>query len=74
MQRCSLYCVHKVHARTDGRNHAHTEPQQRYYIPRGDNTKFDQEAHNGLVAIVFTSYFHISPLWPSPLTSDLQNQ
>ena len=36
------------------------------------STKFDQEAHNGLVAIVFTSLF---PYMSSvTLTFDLQNQ
>ena len=33
MQRCSLYRVHKVNARTDGRKDARTEPRQRNYIP-----------------------------------------
>ena len=32
------------------------------------STKFDQEAHNSLVAFVFTSLF---PLWPWPLTSKI---
>ena len=33
MQRFSLYRVHKVLARTEGRKHWRTEPQKRYYIP-----------------------------------------
>ena len=35
------------------------------------SAKFDEEAHVGLVYIVFTSLFQYIP-WP--LTSDLQNQ
>ena len=34
------------------------------------SAKSDKEAHNGLVSIVFTS-FHISQLWPWPLTSKI---
>ena len=37
------------------------------------SAKFDQEAHDGLVCIWFTAYFHTCSLWPWPLTSDLQN-
>ena len=33
MERFSLYRVHKVLARTEGRKHWQTEPQKRYYIP-----------------------------------------
>ena len=36
--------------------------------------KFDEEAHNGLVCIRFTAYFHMCPLWPWLLISDLKNQ
>ena len=35
------------------------------------SAKFDEEAHNGLVSIRFTDYFHICPLWPWPLTSKI---
>ena len=37
------------------------------------SAKFDQEANNSLVAIVFTSWFPyiICPLWPWPLTSKI---
>ena len=38
------------------------------------SAKFYEEAHNGLVCIRFTAYFYMCPLWPWPLTSDLQNQ
>ena len=34
------------------------------------SAKFDEEAHNGLVSIAFTSLFHICQLWPWPLTSN----
>ena len=33
MHWCSIYRVHKVQARSDGRMHGRTKPQQRYYIP-----------------------------------------
>ena len=36
------------------------------------STKFDQEAHNGLVAIMFTSLFPYMSI--VTLTFDLQNQ
>ena len=36
------------------------------------SAKFDQEAHNGLVAIMFTSLFPYMSI--VTLTSDLQNQ
>ena len=35
------------------------------------SAKFDKEAHNGLVCIGFTAFFHTCPLWPWPLTFDL---
>ena len=38
------------------------------------SAKFDEEAWNGLICIWFTAYFCTCPLWPWPLTSDLQNQ
>ena len=39
------------------------------------SAKFDEEAQNGLVSIMFTSLLqYICLLWPWPLTSDLQNQ
>ena len=30
------------------------------------SVKFDKEAHNGLVCIGFTAFFHTCPLWPWP--------
>ena len=38
------------------------------------SAKFDEEARNGLICFWFTAYFCTCPLWPWPLTSDLQNQ
>ena len=38
------------------------------------STKFDQEIHNGLVAIVFTSLFPYIYMSIVTLTFDLQNQ
>ena len=35
------------------------------------SAKFDKEAHNGLVCIGFTAFFHTCPLWPWPLTSKI---
>ena len=37
------------------------------------SAKFDEEIHNGLVSIVFTSLFpYMCPLWPWPLTSKIK--
>ena len=36
------------------------------------SVKLDEEGHNGLVCIGFTAYYHACPLWPWPMTSDLQ--
>ena len=33
--------------------------------------KLNEEAHNSLVCLWFTAYFHTCPLWPWPLTSKI---
>ena len=38
------------------------------------SAKFDEEAHNGLVSIVFISLFPYMSIVNWPLNSDLQNQ
>ena len=77
MQQFSLYRVHKlisiyVHCDLDllpltfkiNRVHPFTMPNI--------SAKFDQEAHNGLVSMVFTSLFPYMSI--VTLTFDLQNQ
>ena len=47
-------------------------PQKSIGFTMGNmSAKFDEEAHNGLVCIWFTAYFHTCPLWPWPLTSKI---
>ena len=38
------------------------------------SAKFEEEAHNGLVAIMFTSVFPYTSIVTLTLTSDLQNE
>ena len=35
------------------------------------SAKLNEEAHNSLVCLWFTAYFHTCPLWPWPLTSKI---
>ena len=49
-------------------------PKSKWFTMLNTSAKFDEEAHNGLVCIRFTAYFHTCPLWHWPLISDLQNK